>query len=464
MNKLKRNKRISFGAIAVSFAFLFNPSISIVDILPDFIGYIILTVALTKLADMNDTFFEAQRKFRFLIIVDALKLLALFWAFSMASGNERNSSILLWSFVFAVLDMVFLVPALIKLFSGMTELAYAHESAYLLGVSKKGRTPTDRIRRLSVTFVIFKAVVSFLPELTELTSSYYWELMINPPKFNLYRYVGALRFLAIILILAVGILWLVKIIRFFSVVSKDKVFMDSLNAAYEEKVLTKKGIFIKRSVNIASVLFLAAIVLSFDFRFDGVNIIPDILTVPLFAVALSMLGKVVNVSKLKSAIFCTLAGVSFTAYYVVDLVFQRKFYSNGIEIIWRDEEAMMLYAVSIVLAVISAATFVMLVGFVLGCYTDVIGVATEPDITDERNARLVIGYAEECKKRLNMRVIACLVASLVCAAADICYVVFSKAFGAMFLINTVSVIAFFVIFFNFYLLLGSTLQDKYKLE
>ena len=464
MDKTEKTKRISFSAIAVSFAFLFNPSISIVDILPDFIGYIILTVALTKLADMNDTFFEVQRKFRFLIVIDAVKILALFWAFSMASGNERNSSLLLWSFVFAVLDMVFLIPALIKLFSGMTELAYAHESTYLLGTSKKRKTPTDRIRALSVFFVVFKATVSFLPELTELTSSYYWELMINPPKFNLYRYVGALRFLAMLLILAVGIFWLVRIMSYFGRVGKDKIFMDSLNTAYAEKVLTKKGIFIKRRVSIASVLILAAIVLSFDFRFDGVNVIPDILSVPLFAIALSTLGKVVKVSKIKSAIFCTLAGVGFAAYYVMELIFQQKFYNNGLEIIWRDEVAMELYIITLALAVLAGVAFVLLAGFALRCYSGVISLATEPDITDERNARLAISFAEENKKRLDKRLIVCFAAVLACAVADICYAAFSKAFGAMFLINTVSVIALFIIFFNFYLLLGSTLQDKYKLE
>ena len=168
MEKSEKTKRISFTAIAVSFLFLFNPSISIIDVLPDFIGYIILTLALTKLADMSDTFWEAQRRFKFLIIIDAIKIVALFWSFSMASGNERNSSLLLWSFVFAVLDMVFLIPALIKLFAGMTELAFAHDSNYLLGASGKGKTPTDKIRKLSITFVVFKAVISFCPSLPSL--------------------------------------------------------------------------------------------------------------------------------------------------------------------------------------------------------------------------------------------------------------------------------------------------------
>lgn len=464
MEKTEKTKRISFSAIAVSFVFLFNPSISIIDVLPDFIGYIILTLALTRLADLNDTFWEAQKKFKMLIILDALKILAIFWSFSMASGNERNSSLLLWSFVFAVFDVVFLVPALIKLFSGMTELAFAHEGAYLLKTDKKGKNPTDKIRRLSIIFVIFKAVVTFLPELTELTSSYYWELMIKPPKVDLYRYVGALRFLALMLALAFGIFWLVRIIGYFTKVGKDKTFMDSLNRAYEEKVLTKKGLFIKRRVNIAGYLFLAATVASFDFRFDGVNIIPDILVIPLIAVALAMLGKVVRVSRVKSIVFCTLSGVSFAAYYVVDILFQRKFYDNGIEIIWRSEEAMSMYVIMLVLAVLAAISFVLLASFVFGCYNDVIAFGTAVENIDERNAHLVQSFADENKKRLDMRLMICFITLCVYAVSDICYAAFSKAFGAMFLINTVGAIALFVVFLNFFLMLRAILEDKYKLE
>ena len=34
--------------LAVAFVFIFNPNISIIDVLPDFIGYIIVSVALTR--------------------------------------------------------------------------------------------------------------------------------------------------------------------------------------------------------------------------------------------------------------------------------------------------------------------------------------------------------------------------------------------------------------------------------
>ena len=469
MKKAEKNKRISFTAIAVSFVFLFNPCISIIDVLPDLIGYVILVAALTRLADLNDTFFEVQRRFKFLIAIDALKLFALFWCFVISSGNERSASLLLWSFVFAVLDVVFLIPALSKLFAGMAELGLLYESSYVIEerIRRNGtpsKNPTDRIRALSVAFVAFKAIVTVLPEFTELTASYYRDLQVSGATVNLYRYVGALRFLAVLLILAFGIVWLISVIGYFARVKRDKSLLASLEQAYEEKVLVKKGLFIKRRTAFAGYLVLAAVVASFDLRFDGVNILPDLLAVPLLVAAFLLLGRVVSVKKTKGIILGVAGAVCSIAYYVSDLLFQKSFYNNGIEIIWRDTRAMTLYVVMLTLSVLSTTVFVLLIAFVLGCYNDVIAVAAEVDTQDDHNARLVLEFAEENKNRLNLRLLVCFIAVVIYAVTDICYAAFSKAAGAMFMFNTVGAIAVFITFLVFHNLLRDIFRDKYKFE
>ena len=97
----------------VAFIFLFNPSISIIDPLPDLIGYIILSIALSKLAMISETLYDAKRAFERLVILDAGKLFAIVWVFGVDSVSERNTSLLLWSFVFGVLEIIFAIPAYI---------------------------------------------------------------------------------------------------------------------------------------------------------------------------------------------------------------------------------------------------------------------------------------------------------------------------------------------------------------
>ena len=67
-------KQISWGLFAVAFLFLFNPNITIIDTLPDFLGYIILSVALSKLAMINEHIYDAKRAFDRMIIVDIGKI------------------------------------------------------------------------------------------------------------------------------------------------------------------------------------------------------------------------------------------------------------------------------------------------------------------------------------------------------------------------------------------------------
>ena len=92
--------------LCASFIFFFNPNVIVIDILPDFIGYMLLCGALLKLSDFNDTVGEAVGGFKKMILVDGAKWLAVMWIFGISSPDERTSSMLLWSFVFCVLETV----------------------------------------------------------------------------------------------------------------------------------------------------------------------------------------------------------------------------------------------------------------------------------------------------------------------------------------------------------------------
>ena len=104
--------------------FLFNPNISIIDIFPDFIGYFLLSLAFSKLGELNESVYAAVSAFRRMILVDLGKWAAIIWVFGLSVPDERNTSLLLWTFVFAVLEMVFAIPAFMKLFNGLTQIGY----------------------------------------------------------------------------------------------------------------------------------------------------------------------------------------------------------------------------------------------------------------------------------------------------------------------------------------------------
>ena len=280
-----KTRPINFWLIAVSLLFFFNPNIIVIDFLPDFIGYILLCAALTRLADLSDTVGEAVNGFKKMIFIDAGKWLALLWIFGMSVESEKTSSMLLWTFVFCVLELIFALPAFLKLFGGLLEIANFYDGSSILGtrVTKKGikrrANYTETARLLTVIFVAVKAVFAFLPELADLGNTAYDE---SSGFLNIYRYIGVMRGIAFVIVLAVGIAWTVKMIRYFWRINSDSAFVGAISSAYEQKVLPKKGVFANKYIKTGFVLLIAGAVLSIDFRLENINMIPDVISGAVF--------------------------------------------------------------------------------------------------------------------------------------------------------------------------------------
>lgn len=337
-------KQIPWGLFLIAFIFLFNPNIAIFDFLPDFIGYIILSVALTKLAMVNDTMYEAKRAFERMIVVDVAKIVAIFWIFGIASVSEQNTSMLLWSFVFGVLEILFAVPAYVKLFEGFSTLGDFHSNFCIHGRKKASqkKSYTQKIKSFSIFFVIFKAALTCLPEFSVLETVAYDETS----NFSvLYQYIGVMRGFCFIPVLIVGIVWLVIAVKYFLRIKSDVGFVKEIDEAYSSKKITRTGMFFVRDVKIATLFFVVGSILSLDFYFENVNFVPDILVTVAFALALFYFSKVVQIKK-------TFAVTTLAIFSVLSLLedglryyFFDKFYYNAIN---KNAEALYIYIAIVV--------------------------------------------------------------------------------------------------------------------
>lgn len=264
---------------SLSLIFLFNPNINIIDVLPDFVGYLLLSMGLSRMGELNESVGAAVRGFRRMILVDLCKLPALVWVFGMSIPSERNSSLLLWAFVFAVLELLFALPAYLKLYEGMTALGYFYPNSSLLCTGEGRRNPTDRMKRLTVVFLFAKSVLSVLPEFADLGNASYDE---TSGLVNLYRYIGVMRFLAFVPALCIGLLWLARMLSYWKAIRKDGTLCEGLLRDYREKILPRHGMFVRRDMWSAFVFLLLALGATADVRLDGWNILPDTLGAILF--------------------------------------------------------------------------------------------------------------------------------------------------------------------------------------
>ncbi len=460
----KSKKQISFLPIALSLIFLVNPNISIIDIFPDLIGYILLCYNITKLADINDTMAEALAIFKRVIFLDGAKLLALMWIFGISVTSERNSSLLLWSFVFGVLEIVFVIPAFLKLFKGMTELGYVYDNSSIIS-NKKGtcnrRSFTDKCRTFTLFFIVVKISLSVLPELSDLTSTEYY---VNHGMTNMYRYIGIMRFLAFVPVMVIGIIWIGKIIAYFCRIDRDSTFIEAINKNYEERLVSRTGLFVKRNINVAFILLVIAIAFSFDFRLDNINLLPDVLSAVFFIAYFGVIGKK---TKMSSKATITLSFLYFAVSlisYMLELSFFEKYYYGAI---LRSEEAMSAFRLHCASACVSAIMFFIISVSVLASMKKVIYEHTgnafihgKSNIADELQKKIDKDSKAELVRYLKY----CFVAAVLYVATDIGYVLFAKDIKYMLLINVLGAIIFAIAYIKAYSEIMQAVNSKYMFE
>lgn len=350
-----RKKNISFGMIAVAFVFLFNPNIAIIDPLPDLIGYVILSIALSKISMISETLYDAKRAFERLVIVDVGKIISILWVFGIDAVSERNTSLLLWSFVFGTLEIIFAIPAYLKLFEGLSSLGNFHKNTSIHGKKARQKNSyTDSVKLFSVFFVIFKAVFTVLPELTAMGAVTYDE---TSRFFNMYRYIGVIRGLCIIPVLIVGIAWLVSVIKYFVRVSKDSDFIESLNNEYSQRKITKNGAFVIKDVKIATVFMVLASIFSIDFNMDGINVLPDIIVVVFLGLSLFYFSKAAKIKKAFSVTAFSLFTVATVFEDYIRYYFAENYYYNAIN---KNAEAFNVYLITVVAVAVEGILLVLL--------------------------------------------------------------------------------------------------------
>lgn len=418
-----RKKNISFGMIAVAFVFLFNPNIAIIDPLPDLIGYVILSIALSKISMISETLYDAKRAFERLVILDAGKIISIFWVFGIDAVSERNTSLLLWSFVFGFLEIIFAVPAYLKLFEGLSSLGNFHPNTAIHGKkARKKNSYTDSIKSFSAFFVVFKAIFTIMPELTAIDSITYDE---TSRFFDMYRYIGVIRGLCVIPILIIGFVWLVSVIKYFIRVSNDKAFRDSLNAEYSQRKITKTGAFIIKDVKIATVFMVIASIFSIDFNMDGINILPDILVVVLLGLSLFYFSKTAKVNKAFSVIVFSLFVVITLFEDYIRYYFAENYYYNAIN---KNAEAFNVYLITVIAVAIEGILLVLLyvamarsLRFVISEHT---GYVVGREIESEGEKKQILAV----QSNLNKNFFVLIDFAVICALAD----TFGSLYGAFY--------------------------------
>lgn len=457
LTKKKKDINLGFTSIALASVFFFNANINIIDVIPDLIGYIIISLALVSLSFLNEDIDKAGRFFRYMIIVEACKFLSLLWVFGLGRPDERETGTLLLTFVFAIIEAGILFIAYSSLFEGIQSLGFAHKNTAVLGAEKPDqKSYTEKARAFTLFFVIFKSAMAVLPELSNLTSYSYTE---GNSMMYLYDFIGIMRTFAFIIVTAVGIVWMTKFIRYFKRLSKDGDFCGELEEIYREKVLSMRGPMIKFNMGIVFFLFSAALIFMFDLRFDGVNISPDFIGAMLILLAIVFLNKYDKRPK-KFLRFSSVGYFAASASaYVAEILFYEKYYYTAI---FRSTAAKAFYILLCALQILGTVFFALVVVAYIETLYRIIKDHT--GYVYGRESEVNEAKLRDYHKESSRKLIPIAIGAILVVASDIFYIFGAERFGYAGALNIVATIIFVVSSIKAMYEIRSDIEIKYMLE
>lgn len=324
----KLNKNAGFSLMPFAFLFLFEPSYAIIDPLPDFIGYIILCAALANLGDISTRISEAINGFWKAAILSAVRMGTIFLISNLFAAAEKSVGSLIFVFIFAILELIIVVPAYKHMFEGFIWLGMMYNGEVINHKSRRSKlTDTEKAYWLTVTFVCIKIIVCALPEFTSLISN------------GTYEFILLLRVFAIILTAPLALSWLITMIRYCSRVKRDNHFIDRISTTYLQKANSAPQIYIVRTLSIGVGVIMTAITLSIDIYADNVNALPDALFFVILPISAILMRKYSARWKSLTAVSVIGIAVSVISHYM-----NRDFFEKySISAIRRDQEAYYAY-------------------------------------------------------------------------------------------------------------------------
>ena len=282
---MKNSKVKGCGLYLLALIFLVNPSVNIIDILPDFVAYLILSRAFSYAADRAPYFEETRKSFHTLALISFLKIPSyLIMNYAQSSNVSDHDISALFALVFAVTETVFIISAINNLFSALFYLGERSNAQALIDpfpINKKGTRimSTDTLRKYTYIVLIYRNVTYFVPEILLLTRG------VDGSSYNsTFNFAILYPYSVVILFTSTAILGIILAKRFYcyiKAIKREGKFREAIDSLLDEEAKKRvaKNERTRRMLTTLTLLA-ASSILTLEVRFDNfgsVNLLPHFL-------------------------------------------------------------------------------------------------------------------------------------------------------------------------------------------
>ena len=406
--------------------FFFNPVFSVVDVLPDFLAYLFLMLAISKAKYFFDNLSDAYDSFKKVFTVTAIKA---FCGILLPFVDETMALVL--SFTFGMLEMIYGIPAFIKFFDSL-EYAYLREDCTPV---KAG----EMTKKLTVIFFIAKTVLAILPDTLSLPMNDLGQMTLVEFRSLMFVLCGTVS-------LIFGIVWLFFCIRYFMSFFADGKFSENTERKFAEIKDIKKEMFMAKENIFAISMVVVSSFFIFDIRLNEVNVIFD--SIFSLAVSVSLLYLIVKKRVKISPFICVSFGLSalHIASEIAETVLTIQYFDKyDIASMITVSEAEDMYYLVCAFSVISSVILLFEI-----CNILLVMKLHSQNVIKE-NAEYFSeyktdGFLNDYKSELNKKMILSIALAIVCCAAYIAYMFLRPYYTAAVLINPIAEIALIMSF------------------
>ena len=299
------------GFILAGLLFFLNPNILVLDILPDFIGAILILYGLAHSAEIDERIRCTRKTLYTLLWVSLGRFLCTFLA--PIIDPKEYTWFLVFAFCFGLGEAYLFCRAMWDLDSGLTYLSIHsnHNDIY----KSTGGTAVG----MTVVFTAVKTVFSILPALTYLVTDYG---TVTETRTNWTFVMWMLMAINILLVTVYGILWYIRMVKFWKPL-KNSAFISEVEARYEREYLSVRPLTVYRDFHRVALLLVAGLFFAIPLRLDGIDYLPDVVAGVLFIYAGRFLRRMYDHAARSTAILAAVYTALALAEWILVFWFSR---------------------------------------------------------------------------------------------------------------------------------------------
>ena len=269
----KTKNKIRSPLLFLGLFFLINPYLAALDVLPDFIGYILIFFCFSDTAKCEYRAEAARRDMLWLAALSFARLAA----FVLSLGSDDSMRLLL-TFSFGAAEILLVIRFAGNLFGGTEYLLQRYGGFDAL-------EKISNAKFLTLFVFIARAALCCIPEAAVLlVQKVLYSELIDVEDIQIYNDIASYKpyaqLLFVLIALILGVWWFTSVCRFFSAIRNDSSFLEKLSEAAVHKPAPRADALDKRMTRSFLLLAFGA-ALYFDIYFDRIPALPSFMGTPL---------------------------------------------------------------------------------------------------------------------------------------------------------------------------------------